>query len=62
MLLKANNMVIASLILAGMLADQPRCVRWAWSGDVYQRKVWCLEWTKPYKEEDQKKKDTKKTA
>jgi hypothetical protein len=55
-------MVIASLILAGMLADQPRCVRWAWSGDVYQRKVWCLEWTKPYKEEDQKKKDTKKTA
>lgn len=23
-----------------------RCVRWAWTGDVYNRKVWCLEWKK----------------
>jgi hypothetical protein len=21
-----------------------QCVRWAWSGDVYSRVVWCLEW------------------
>jgi hypothetical protein len=27
------------------------CVRWTWSGDVYNRKVVCLEW---------KKKDSKK--
>lgn len=20
------------------------CVRWAWTGDVYDRKVFCLEW------------------
>jgi len=23
-----------------------RCVRWAWTGDVYNRKVVCLEWQK----------------
>jgi hypothetical protein len=23
-----------------------RCIRWAWSGDVYNRKVVCLEWKK----------------
>jgi len=22
------------------------CVRWTWSGDVYNRKVVCLEWIK----------------
>ena len=22
------------------------CVRWTWSGDVYSRKVTCLEWRK----------------
>jgi hypothetical protein len=23
-----------------------RCVRWAWSGDVFNRKTICLEWKK----------------
>jgi hypothetical protein len=23
-----------------------RCIRWQWSGDVYNRKVVCLEWVK----------------
>ena len=23
-----------------------RCVRWAWTGDVYNRKVVCLKWEK----------------
>jgi len=23
-----------------------RCVRWTWTGDVYNRKVVCLEWKK----------------
>jgi hypothetical protein len=23
-----------------------RCVRWTWTGDVYNRKVICLEWVK----------------
>lgn len=37
----------ASLVLAGMLAKEPRCVKWTWSGDVYNRRVVCLEWDKP---------------
>lgn len=23
-----------------------RCVKWTWQGDVYERKVYCLEWVK----------------
>jgi hypothetical protein len=23
-----------------------RCIRWTWTGDVYNRKVICLEWKK----------------
>jgi hypothetical protein len=23
-----------------------QCVRWTWSGDVYERRVVCLEWKK----------------
>jgi hypothetical protein len=26
--------------------DEYRCVRWAWTGDVYNRKVVCLQWEK----------------
>ena len=25
-------------------AARMECVRWAWTGDVYNRKVVCLEW------------------
>jgi len=35
-------------------ATTNECVRWTWSGDVYNRKVTCLEWRK--KEERNKKK------
>jgi hypothetical protein len=35
-------------------AAQWECVRWSWTGDVYNRKVICLEWQK--KEERNKKK------
>jgi hypothetical protein len=38
---------IGSLMLAGMLAQAPRCVRWTWTGDVYNRRVVCVEWDKP---------------
>jgi len=48
---------IGSLMLAGMLAQEPRCVKWTWTGDVYNRKVVCIEWTKP----PPKDKDPKKT-
>jgi len=50
---------IGSLMLAGMLANEPRCVKWTWTGDVFNRKVVCLEWTKPPPPKD--KKDPKKT-
>jgi hypothetical protein len=50
--------VIGSLMLAGMLAKEPRCVKWTWYGDVYNRTVICLEWTKPPPPKD---KDPKKT-
>ena len=23
-----------------------KCVRWRWTGDVYERKVYCIEWVK----------------
>ena len=50
--------VVPGTTLAEMLRDRPQCLRWAWSGDVYNRTVWCLEWSKP----DTPKKDQKKNA
>lgn len=43
-------------LLAIALRDQPQCVRWTWTGDVYNRKVVCLEWRYPEKKEEPKKK------
>jgi hypothetical protein len=37
-----------------MYVKQPECIRWVWSGDVYSRKVVCLEWRKKDKEEKKK--------
>lgn len=28
------------------LNNEMVCVRWTWTGDVYERKVQCLEWRK----------------
>lgn len=47
-----NNVMYLLLVLA--LTKEPdikkwpewECVRWTWSGDVYNRKVICLEWRK----------------
>lgn len=36
-----------------MYMQLPECVRWTWTGDVYNRKVICLEWRK--KEPEKKK-------
>ena len=49
---------MSALILTFVLGynwPEYRCVRWAWSGDVYNRKVVCLEWKKNYSKEDKKK-------
>jgi hypothetical protein len=34
------------LILLQTSATEYQCVRWAWTGDVYNRKVVCLQWEK----------------
>lgn len=36
-------------------APTNECVRWSWSGDVYNRKVVCLEWRKKEQEQGKKK-------
>ena len=51
---------MGSLMLAGMLAQAPRCVRWTWTGDIHNRQVVCLEWTNPPKEKDLKTDQNKK--
>lgn len=33
-------------ILLQSATPEYRCVRWGWTGDVYNRKVYCLEWKK----------------
>jgi len=33
-------------ITLGYAKPEYECVRWAWTGDVYNRKVICLEWRK----------------
>lgn len=42
------------LIMFSAVLDQPRCVKWTWTGDVYNRRVVCLEWTKPKDKEPKK--------
>jgi len=32
--------------ILGYTKPEYECVRWAWSGDVYNRRVVCLEWRK----------------
>lgn len=53
--------VVPETTIAEMLRDRPQCLRWTWSGDVYNRTVWCLEWSKPPLN-DTNKKDQKKNA
>jgi len=37
-------MVLIEFLLA--VSIEYRCVKWAWVGDVYNRKVYCIEWKK----------------
>jgi hypothetical protein len=34
------------LILLQTSSTEYRCVKWTWTGDVYNRKVVCLKWEK----------------
>jgi len=41
--------VILLLVISFPIASKEekyRCVRWTWTGDVYNRKVVCIEWKK----------------
>jgi len=37
-------MVLVEFFLA--VSIEYRCIKWAWVGDVYNRKVYCIEWKK----------------
>lgn len=45
--------MFATILAIYMQVQMPACKRWSWSGDVYNRKVVCLEWRK--KEPEKKK-------
>jgi hypothetical protein len=34
------------MLVLALQAAEYRCVRWTWTGDVFNRKVYCLEWRK----------------
>lgn len=38
--------ILVTFMLTYAKPVEYECVRWAWSGDVYSRKVVCLEWRK----------------
>ena len=50
--------ILPTLLLVFFPVDAARikCVRWTWTGDVYNRVVVCLEW----QDRDAPKKDEKK--
>jgi hypothetical protein len=45
--------VLLALVLSALTtysySEEMKCVRWSWTGDVYDRKVICLEWKKETK-------------
>jgi hypothetical protein len=49
-------MFLLMLVTIPSSAERWECVRWKWSGDVYNRVVVCLEW----RDRDALKKDEKK--
>ena len=49
-------LLIIFVIIIPSSAAKVECVRWTWTGDVYNRVVVCLEW----RDKDAPKKDEKK--
>ena len=39
------------------MSTEPRCVKWSWTGDVYNRTVTCVEWARPAAKDKQTKKN-----
>ena len=50
-------MIGAAMLSLYILAQEPRCVRWTWTGDVYNRRVVCVEWNKPVPKDKEPKKN-----
>ena len=50
-----QHSMLATVLVIYMYIQKPECVRWTWSGDVYNRKVICLEWRKKEEEKGKKK-------
>lgn len=46
----------AAMLSMYILAAEPRCVKWTWSGDVYNRKTVCLMWQEKDKKNPPEKK------
>lgn len=38
--------IIISSSATPVSEDKKKCVRWKWTGDVFERKVYCVEWKK----------------
>jgi len=45
----------AKPLLVNKVEPPPRCIRWTWTGDVYNRTVVCLEWHKKEPDKERKK-------
>ena len=43
---KWASVLFTFILLAASVQAEYRCVRWGWTGDVYNRKVYCLKWEK----------------
>jgi hypothetical protein len=50
--------LILSFYLMQYIPPEKVCTRWYWIGDVYNRKVYCLEWKERTDPKDEKKKKT----
>jgi hypothetical protein len=48
--------MFATALAMYMYIQKPECIRWTWGGDVYNRKVICLEWRKEKEEKKGKQK------
>ncbi len=47
--------MFSTVLALYLYIQRPECVKWTWSGDVYNRKVICLEWRKKESEKGKKK-------
>ena len=54
--MKILIILLLTIVFVPATTAKSECIRWSWTGDVYNRKVVCLEWRKKDKEQEQGKK------